>query len=354
MSRQNAVSRSSREWARIAGLRYFLDDRPGIRRVRGRGGFRYLDPDGKPVKDAATLARIRSLAVPPGWADVWVCPRPDGHLQATGRDAAGRKQYRYHPRWHEVRSEAKYARLLAFAEALPRARQRVEEHLAQPGLPRTRVLATVVRLLERTAIRVGNEEYARVNRSFGLTTLQTRHVRVDGATLRFSFRGKSGVRHRIAIDDPRLARIVRRCQELPGQELFQYVDDDGEARVVDSADVNEYLREITGTEITAKDFRTWAGTAAAFQSLLEWGPCACPVEAKRNVIAVVEAVARQLGNTPAVCRKCYIHPAVLDAYLTAQGLTPGQDASSLVPAGLGPQESVLFAFLSAAGGKQGP
>ena len=282
------------------------DASPGIVRRRAGSGFQYYSPSGARVSDAVQLKRVRALAVPPAWNDVWICVRADGHLQATGRDARGRKQYRYHGRWREVRDETKYGRMLAFAKALPRIRRRVRHDLALPGLPRNKVLATVVRLLETTRMRVGNEEYARENESFGLTTLRTRQVRVNGSTLKFRFRGKSGIWHDFSLNDRRLAAIVRRMRDLPGYELFQYVDEAGETRAVDSADVNEYLREISGEEFTSKDFRTWAGTVLAAQALHEFG--------ENRLSQAIEHVARQLGNTKAVCRKCYIHPAVIDAY----------------------------------------
>ena len=301
--------------ARAAGLRYVSDAAPGIARRRARAGFRYLDADGRPVRDAATLGRIRALAVPPAWRDVWICPRPDGHLQASGRDARGRKQYRYHARWREVRDETKYGRMAQFAGALPRIRARVRQHLALPGLPREKILATVVHLLETTRIRVGNEEYARENASYGLTTLRTRQVRVNGSTIRFRFRGKSGVEHEIALSDRRMAGIVRRIQDLPGYELFQYLDEDGARRVVESSDVNAYIREAAGDDFTSKDFRTWAGTVLAARALLACAPCTALGERRRNVACAIEEVARQLGNTKAVCRKCYVHPAILEAYL---------------------------------------
>ena len=297
--------------AKAAGLRYVNDAAPGIARLRAGSGFRYLRPDGRALRDAETLARIRKLAIPPAWEQVWICTRDDGHLQATGRDARGRKQYRYHPRWREVRDETKYGRMLAFSKALPRIRRRVNQDLALPGLPRDKVLATVVRLLEATRIRVGNEEYARTNDSFGLTTLRTRQVRVQGSTLFFQFRGKSGVHHRVALSDRKLAGIVRHMRDLPGYELFQYVDEAGESRSLDAADVNEYLKTIAGEEFTSKDFRTWAGTVLAAEALHALEP---PV-VKRKLTQAIEGVARQLGNTPAVCRKCYIHPAVIDAYM---------------------------------------
>ena len=267
------------------------------------------------MRERAVLARIRALAIPPAWRAVWICPRDDGHLQATGRDARGRKQYRYHRRWREIRDETKYGRMAAFARALPRIRRRVRRDLARAGLPRERVLAAITRLLDATCMRVGNEEYARQNESFGLTTLRERQVRVRGTRIEFRFRGKSGVQHRIALADPRLAAIVRRMQDLPGEELFQYIDDAGETRAVESADVNAYLREIAGAEFTSKDFRTWAGTALAARTLRTLPAPRSQAEGRREISRAVEAVARQLGNTSAVCRKCYIHPAVLESYL---------------------------------------
>jgi DNA topoisomerase I len=303
------------ESAQAAGLRYVADTTPGIRRRRAGRSFAYLGVDGQPVRDRETLARIKSLAIPPAWTDVWICPSPRGHVQATGRDARGRKQYRYHPRWQQTRDETKYERMLAFGQALPLIRERVEQDLARPGLPREKVLATVVKLLETTLIRVGNDEYARQNRSFGLTTLKNRHVKVEGASLRFRFRGKSGITHEIGLRDRRLAGVVKRCQELPGQELLQYVDDEGQPRDVGSADVNEYLRAIAGDEFTAKDFRTWAGTVLAAQALEAVEAFDDQAQAKKNVMRAIESVAERLGNTPSVCRKCYVHPAVIEAYL---------------------------------------
>jgi DNA topoisomerase-1 len=340
--------------AKVAGLRYVTDDRPGIRRIRAGHGFRYVDPDGRPVRDPDELRRIRSLAIPPAWTDVWVCPLPNGHLQATGRDARGRKQYRYHPRWREVRDETKYDRAVAFGQALPLIRARTEEHLGLPGLPREKVLATVVRLLERTHVRVGNEEYAQQNGSFGLTTLRDHHATIRGSTVRFRFKGKSGVRHEIALTDRRLARVVRRCQDLPGAELFQYVDEDGVIRSVDSADVNEYLREISGQEFTAKDFRTWAGTVLAARELAAKAACDSEAEAKRNVVAAVEAVARQLGNTKAVCRKCYVHPAVIEAYLAGRAIMLAVAAATAeeVGAALRAEEKAVLELLRSAGGAE--
>lgn len=308
--------------AKAAGLRYVCDASPGIRRRRGGGqAFRYLNPDGRPVRERATLGRIRALAIPPAWREVWICPRDDGHLQATGRDARGRKQYRYHRRWHEVRDETKYGRMVPFAKALPRIRRRVERDLALPGLPREKVLATVVRLLETTLIRVGNEEYARNNDSFGLTTLRERQVRVRGGKLKFQFRGKSGVHHDIELTDRRLAAIVRRMQDLPGEELFQYLDESGATRGIESADVNTYLKEIAGEDFSSKDFRTWAGTVLAARALKALKPFESQTEARRNVVQAIETVAKALGNTKAVCRKCYVHPEILESYMEGRLLT---------------------------------
>lgn len=303
------------ESAKEAGLRYVSDTRPGIRRRRAGKSFRYFNSDGTPLRDPATLGRIRSLAIPPAWRHVWICPMTNGHLQATGRDAKGRKQSRYHPRWRAVRDETKYERMLLFGQALPEIRSRVEQDLSLPGLPKNKVLAAIVRLMEVTLIRVGNEEYARENHSYGLTTLRGRHVQVEGSRVRFRFRGKSGVRHTVEFSDRRLARIVQRCQDIPGYELFQYVDDEGEAHTIDSADVNEYLREVSHQEFTAKDFRTWAGTVLACLALREFEAFESATQAKKNVVQAIRTVAERLGNTPAVCRKCYVHPAVLDIYM---------------------------------------
>ena len=303
------------ESAKAAGLTYVIEGRPGLRRRHVGRGFVYVDAEGRRVRDRATLARIRALAIPPAWRDVWICASPQGHIQAVGRDARARKQYRYHARWREMRDDTKYERMLAFARTLPPIRARVRADLARSGLPREKVLATVVRLLETTLIRVGNEEYARANGSFGLTTLRARHVAVRGAMLRFHFRGKGGKEHAVDVRDPRLARIVRRCQDLPGQELFQYVDDEGQRQTIDSADVNAYLREIAGEEFTAKDFRTWAGTVLAALALAEVASFTTPREARRNITRAVESVASRLGNTPAISRRCYVHPAVIEAYM---------------------------------------
>ncbi len=301
--------------AEEAGLRYVSDEMPGIRRRRAGRGWSYLDADGNRVTDPARLAWFKRLAIPPAWTDVWICPIKRGHLQATGRDARGRKVYRYHPRWRDVRDEAKYGRLIDFGKALPLIRRRVAKDLRRRGLPREKVLAAVVALLEKTSIRVGNEEYARENRSFGLTTMRDRHARIEAGKIRFRFRGKSGKQHEVPIIDRRLAGIVRRCQELPGQELFQYVDEDGEQRSVDSTDVNGYIRDISGADFTAKDFRTWRGTVLAAWALKEFEEVDSQAQAKKNVVRAVEQVAGALGNTPAVSRRSYVDPRVIDAYL---------------------------------------
>ncbi len=301
--------------AREAGLRYSNDGRPGIIRRKSGRGFSYQAQDGTTIRDADTRARIGALAIPPAWTDVWICPYPNGHLQATGRDARGRKQYRYHERWRTGRDDAKFERLIDFAAALPVIRERCDADLARPGMPREKVLAAVVRLLETTLIRVGNDEYARLNKSFGLTTLRTRHATVSGTRIRFKFRGKSGRQHEVGLTDRRLAAVVRRCQDLPGQELFTYVDEEGEPRDVASDDVNDYLREISGAAVTAKDFRTWAGTVLAYRALRALAPDPDDKAARRNVVDAVRFTSERLGNTPAVARRSYVHPAILEAYL---------------------------------------
>ena len=335
--------------ARAAGLRYVNGEGPGIRRLRAGSGFRYVDAEGRPVRDPDGLRRIRSLVIPPAWTDVWICPIPNGHLQATGRDARGRKQYRYHPRWREVRDETKYDRMIAFGRALPRIRRRTQKDLRKPGLPREKVLATVVRLLETTLIRVGNEEYARENHSFGLTTMRDQHAAIRGDTVHFELRGKSGVCRAVDVHDRRLARVVRRCQDLPGQELFQYLDDRGERHAIDSADVNEYLRRVAGEPFTAKDFRTWAGTVLAARALQEFKAFDSQAQAKKNVIRAIEAVAKRLGNTKAVCRKSYVHPALFDAYLDGSLLqTLSQRVETEIKEslhGLRAEEAAVLAFL---------
>ena len=307
-------SQGSPAEADAAGLTYVTDEDPGIRREKSRLGFDYYRPGGRPVKDEATIDRIRKLAIPPAYQDVWICPDPRGHIQATGRDARGRKQYRYHPEWRAARDETKYARMAAFGRALPGIRAKVDADLRRHGLPRDKVIAAVVRLLELTLIRVGNDEYARSNKHFGLTTLRNRHARLHGAEVEFAFKGKSGVEHRTGVHDRRLARIIKSCQHLPGQRLFQYLDETGDRRAIGSADVNAYLHAVSGEAFTAKDFRTWAGTLAAAKALAMQPTPANEREAKHAVALCVKATAGLLGNTPAVCRSAYIHPAVLAAF----------------------------------------
>jgi DNA topoisomerase-1 len=304
-----------REAAEAAGLVYVSDEERGIRRERKGDAFEYYKPNGDKVADEATLERIRKLAVPPAYQDVWICTRANGHLQATGRDARGRKQYRYHPQFREVRESTKYEHMMEFARALPDVRARLAEHMALRGLPREKVLATVVHLLETTLIRVGNDDYAKENKSYGLTTLRNPHVKVAGSELRFQFKGKSGKMWRLQVKDRRIAKIIRACQDLPGQRLFQYKDEDGEIREVTSADVNAYLKEITGRDITAKDFRTWAGTVMAALALREFEAFDTKATQKKNLKEAIERVSSRLGNTPSICRKCYIHPEVLSAYV---------------------------------------
>jgi DNA topoisomerase-1 len=335
--------------ARQVGLRYVRDDAPGITRKPLKNGFRYIGVDGKPVRDEGMLARIKSLAIPPAWADVWICPFENGHIQATGRDARRRKQYRYHTRWRSVRDETKYERMLNFGKALPSIRAEVDAALRLPGLPREKVLATIVYLLQATMMRIGNEEYARNNQSFGLTTLRDRHVRIDGGEVAFHFRGKSGVQHSIKVDDPRLARIIRRTRDLPGQELFQYIDDDGELHAVGSTDVNDYLRTLTGEDYTAKDFRTWSGTILAAIALQEYQKFDSAAQAKKNIVRAIETVAEKLGNTPTICRKCYVHPAVIDAYLDGTMLNALQQRAREKLTkdihALSPEEAAVLALL---------
>lgn len=337
------------ETAKAAGLRYVTDASPGIWRKRVGKNFRYIGPDGKPISDPTELQRIKSLGIPPAWTNVWICTKPNGHIQATGRDAKGRKQYRYHPRWREVRDETKYDRMIVFAENLPGLRKRIAHDLSLSGLPREKLLATLVRLLDTTLIRVGNEEYARENNSYGLTTMRNEHVDVSGAKVEFHFRGKSGKEHVIDVKDRQLAKIVRRCQELPGHELFEYIDEKGELRRVESSDVNDYLQEVTGQSFTAKDFRTWGGTVVVTRSLQEIGGFDTQTQAKKNVVQAIKEAAQDLGNTPAICRKCYVHPAITDAYMNGSLLNflkqyaeqekkPSKDR-------LHPEESVVLAFL---------
>ena len=337
--------------AESAGLVYVSDEQRGIRRTQAGEGFGYLRPNGEPVRDEATLERIRKLAIPPAWTDVWICPRANGHIQATGRDAKGRKQYKYHAQFREVRESTKYEHMLAFARALPAIRARLAEHMALRGLPREKVLATVVHLLETTLIRVGNDDYARDNKSYGLTTLRRPHVKVNGSELRFQFKGKSGKTWRLQVRDRRVANIVKACQDLPGQELFQYVDENGEVKDVTSADVNAYLKEITGHDITAKDFRTWAGTVLAALALKEFESFDTQAGARKNLRSAIEHVAARLGNTPTICRKCYIHPEVLSAYtegallLEVKHQVEVQLREDL--ASLKPEEAAVLALLEA-------
>ncbi|WP_353073072.1 DNA topoisomerase IB [Tunturiibacter gelidoferens] len=337
------------ESAKAAGLRYVTDTKPGIQRKPWRKAFRYLDADGKAVRDTETLARIKSLVIPPAWTGVWICPNPKGHLQVTGRDARGRKQSRYHPRWREIRDETKYERMVIFGAALPAIRDHVEQDLSIAGLPRAKVLATIVRLMETTLIRVGNEEYARQNHSYGLTTMRNKHVDIEGSTVTFNFQGKSGIKHTIDITDRRIAKIVQRCQDIPGYELFQYVDKDGTQHSIDSADVNDYLREISGQDFTAKDFRTWAGTVLACELLYEFEAFDSETQAKRNVVQAIKSVAARLGNTPSVCRKCYVHPAVLDSYTSGAMLQRVkrrvQETDADLPGTLQQQELALLNLL---------
>jgi DNA topoisomerase I len=337
--------------AEMAGLRYVTDSVPGIRRRRVGRGFSYVDPDGRVVRERERIRRFRSLAIPPAWSDVWICPIPEGHLQVTARDARGRKQYRYHPNFRAHRDEAKFERMVKLSDVLWKVRERVERDIALPGLQRKTVMATIVWLLERTLIRVGSHELAKENNSFGLTTLRRRHVSIDGATLRFEFRGKSGVAHAVAVTDRRIARIVQRCRELPGRELFQYVDARGRRQIVYADDVNTYLRKITGRDVTAKDFRTWAGTMIAAQSLRELGPASTKRDAERNVLCAIDRTAERLGNTRAVCRKYYIHPVLIEAYLEGAVVPPlpEQEWQERQPHGptLRRHEAEVLAFLKA-------
>jgi DNA topoisomerase-1 len=338
-----------KEAAEQAGLIYVSDEERGLRRERAGDSFRFLKPGGAPVEDEATLERIRKLAIPPAWEEVWICPKATGHIQATGRDAKGRKQYKYHPQFREVRESTKYEHMMEFARALPAVRAKLAEHMALRGLPREKVLATVVHLLETTLIRVGNDDYARTNKSYGLTTLRNPHVKVEGAELRFQFKGKSGKTWRLQLKDRRVAKIVRACQELPGQRLFQYQDDEGEVREVTSADVNAYLKEVTGSDITAKDFRTWAGTVLAALALQEFEEIDTQAAQKKNIKAAIERVSARLGNTPTICRKCYVHPEVLNAYvegdLVLQVKEQAEEALREEIAQLKPEEAAVLAML---------
>jgi DNA topoisomerase I len=338
-----------RDAAESAGLRYVSDEEPGIRRKKSGKGFTYTGPDGKTVSDKETLARIKALAIPPAYTDVWICPKANGHIQATGRDAKGRKQYRYHAGFREVRESTKYEHMLEFARGLPAIRETIDEHMSLRGLPREKVLATVVHLLENTLIRVGNADYAKQNKSYGLTTLRDPHVKVNGSELRFQFKGKSGKTWRLQVKDRRIARIVKACQDLPGQDLFQYMDEAGQQQSVTSADVNAYLKEITGRDITAKDFRTWAGTVLAALALSEFEEFDSDAKAKKNIRAAIESVSSRLGNTPTICRKCYVHPEVFTCYLDGALLLEIKDEVQTELrdnlSGLKPEEAAVLTLL---------
>ena len=338
-----------RDAAESAGLRYVSDARPGIRRKKAGSHFSYLRVDGSKLTEKEVLKRIKALAIPPAWTEVWICPVAAGHIQATGRDAKGRKQYRYHPRFREVRESTKYEHVAAFADALPLIREKVQQHMGMNGLPREKVLATVVRLLETTLIRVGNDDYAKQNSSYGLTTLKNRHVSVDGNEVRFRFTGKSGKQWSLQVRDRRISKIIKACQDLPGQELLQYVDETGGRHDVTSSDVNDYLKEITGKEITAKDFRTWAGTVLAAMALNELESFDSAAQAKRNLRAAIEKVASKLGNTPTICRKCYVHPEVLNSYMDGKlVLELKEKAESELRGGIQsfkPEEAAVLALL---------
>jgi DNA topoisomerase-1 len=340
-----------KESAESVGLRYVSDEQPGIRRKNKGKGFIYISIDGTSVRDKRALQRIRAIVIPPAWTDVWICPSANGHIQATGRDARGRKQYRYHPAFRELRESSKYAHVMAFADALPGIRTRVREHMALRGLPREKVLATVIHLLETTLIRVGNDEYERQNDSYGLTTLKNRHVAVNGTELRFQFKGKGGKKWSVSLRDRRVAKVIRACQELPGQELLQYIDEQGEYRDVSSADVNAYLREISGADFTAKDFRTWGGTVLAALALKEIEAFDSAAKAKKNIRLAIEKVASRLANTPTICRKCYIHPTLINSYLEGSlALEIKAEAEQQLRdeiTGLTPEEAAVLASLRA-------
>jgi DNA topoisomerase-1 len=332
--------------ARRVGLHYVDDQSVGWTRRRVGQSFRYLDERGRPIRAERSLARIRALAIPPAWTEVWICPSATGHIQATGRDVRGRKQYRYHARFRAVRDQTKYERIFEFAAALPHVRSRAERDLSASGLPREKLIATVVCLLDLTHLRIGNEEYARLNQSFGLTTLENRHARVRGSRLLLHFRGKGGIERKVAVVDRRLACVIKRCQDLPGEKLFQYVDEAGELRTIDSADVNDYLRETTGQDFTAKDFRTWAATVHAAVTLAELGAGATGKESKQRLKEALETTARRLGNTPTICRKCYIHPSVCESYLAGQVLPALRVVSQgRSRTGLRPDEKAVLVFL---------
>lgn len=342
--------------AKAAGLRYVDDSLPGLSRKKVGTGFGYRDIDGKVIRDPEVIKRIRSIGIPPAYTDVWICPDPRGHIQATGRDAKGRKQYRYHARWSEIRDSTKYAHMLEFAHALPKIRARIDADMKRPGLPREKVLATIVNLLETTLIRVGNEDYVKENKSYGLTTLRNRHVDVDGKELRFEFKGKSGKLWKLRIENRRVAKIVKACQELPGQHLFQYLDENKERQEVTSSDVNDYLREISGLDITAKDFRTWAGTVLAAMALSEFEAVDSQARAKKNIKAAIERVSSRLGNTPTICRKCYVHPEVFNSYLDGNLIADiKQEVEEELKQDIGdlrPEEAALLALLHKRLGKE--
>lgn len=344
-----AIAVAPVESARAAGLRYVSDTSPGIHRRRAGKHFSYMGLDGKAIHDEHELKRIRALAIPPAWNNVWICANPRGHIQASGRDARGRKQYRYHTEWRKIRDETKYDRLIAFGQALPHIRERVSADLSLPGLPREKVLAVVVSLLDTLSIRVGNEEYARENKSFGLTTLRNRHVKIDGANIHIHFRGKRGIEHDVGIHDRRLARIIKQCQDLPGHELFQYLDESGKRLPIDSDDVNEYLRAITGKDFSAKDFRTWAGTVITTCALTELGEAETQTQAKKQLAQAIESAAKHLGNTPTICRKCYVHPEVINSYLDGKLLSALKQGDEQAVAeslqGLRPEEIAVMKFL---------
>src|SRR6266550_2277503 len=335
------------EAAEEAGLSYVSDTQPGYTRKANGEAFEYFDTDRKSIRDEQRLARIKRLAIPPAWTEVWICPSANGHIQATGRDARSRKQYRYHERWREVRDENKFDRLAQFAKALPNIRRRVARDLKLPGLPQQKVLATIVRLLERTFIRIGNEEYARDNKSFGLTTLKNRHVKVKGAQILFRFRGKSGRQHAMDVTDRRVAKVIAKCQDLPGQDLFQYLEEDGEVRDVTSQDVNDYLRQIAGEDFTAKDFRTWGGTVLAAIALSKQEEFQTKKQAKSNIKTAICAVAELLGNTPTVCRKCYVHPLIVEAYLNRTRIAGLNGSKTVKPPNLRGAERAVLKFLHA-------
>ncbi len=341
----------------IDGLRFVTDSKAGITRKRAKDTFHFIGTDGNRIKDALEIKRIRSLAIPPAWTDVWICAHKNGHIQATGRDAKLRKQYRYHTLWRENRDEAKYQHMISFGQALPAIRQAVSEALALPGLPQQKVLATIIYLLQLTMIRIGNDEYAKQNKSYGLTTLRNKHIQVDGSAMRFQFRGKSGVEHNITVTDRKLAALIKKIRDLPGQELFQYVDDEGKRHAISSSEVNDYIRNVTGENFTAKDFRTWYGTIEAAIQLMQFEPFTSETQAKHNVAEAIKIVAKKLGNTPAICRKCYVHPAILNVYFSGnlstllpklmdkkplQSLKPEKGSISVV---LSTEEKAILEFL---------